>query len=472
MSLRQLLLAALALPLALAPAIAQQPPTRPSPILPMPAAGAPLTLGAAEELLVQRNLALLAARRGIDLARAQRLVASAFPSPTVGIATTAGQFNETTSGRVVGVRGVGPTNDLGLSLTAVIERGGKRELRTRAAEAGIGVAEAQLLDTLRTQVFTLRQAYLNALLARANLDVALANRASLDRTEALLRRQSEAGAIPEGDLIRFQAGRLQFETDVVNGGQLFAAAVAQVAAILAADPAAATFRPDFGRAGRGPGLPGPVAYDLRGSLAAPGALGLTREQLLAGVDSRPDVVAALRGAEQARGNTAVAEAGRFRDVTVGLGGNRTRLNQNFPDSSQQLRANDTFGLNFSVPIFTSRLVEGNIQAAQAQQGQAELNAEAARLQARADFAAAWAGLEAARALSASFADAALRRAEEAYQITERAYLAGGRSLVEVLDALRTLNATRVAVNQARAGLLLALANLEQASGVQGVFPRP
>ena len=76
-----------------------------------------------------------------------------------------------------------------LGLTFVIELGGKRELRTRAADEQIGAAEAAVLDTLRGQVFQLRQAFIQGLAARANLDVALANRASLDRTEALLRRQ-------------------------------------------------------------------------------------------------------------------------------------------------------------------------------------------------------------------------------------------------------------------------------------------
>jgi len=41
----------------------------------------------------------------------------------------------------------------------------------------------------------------------------------------------------------------------------------------------------------------------------------------------------------------------------------------------------------------------------------------------------------------------------------------------VLDGLRVLNATRIQANQARYAYLLALAQLEQASGVSGVAPR-
>ena len=66
---------------------------------------------------------------------------------------------------------------------------------------------------------------------------------------------------------------------------------------------------------------------------------------------------------------------------------------------------------------------------------------------------------------------ALNRAEEAYRSTEQAYLAGGRSLIDVLDALRTLNATRIQANQARYAYLLALAQLELATGVSGIAPK-
>ena len=50
----------------------------------------PLTLDRAERLLFERNLALVAARRGVDAARAQRLVASSLPPPQVTVGSTLG----------------------------------------------------------------------------------------------------------------------------------------------------------------------------------------------------------------------------------------------------------------------------------------------------------------------------------------------------------------------------------------------
>lgn len=501
--------AALACLLAAGPAPAETRAAPPPGMAPLPVGpeARVLTLEEAERRLVENNLAVIAARRGVDAARAQRLVASSLPPPQVTIGNTTAQFNETTRQSFHGARLLSPGNNIAVGLQVLIERGGKRTLRTRLAEEQIGAAEALVLDALRTQLFQLRQAFLGALLARANLEVALANRASLDRTEALLRRQLRDGAIPESDLLRFQASRLQFEQDVTGNAQAYAAGVAAVAALLAADPAA--FQPGAGTLdalgirpsvpaalapppGRGrpaassppPGpasapttvqtILSPIAFDLRGRLDQVPSLGIGRDELAQAVASRADVVAAARQAAAANANRALAEAGRYRDVTVNGTWLRSRLPQDLPVSgnpNETIVANDQFGLSFSVPIFTSRIVEGNVGIAAAQQGQAEAQARAALLQARSEFAAAWAAYEQSRALLGLYAGGALARAEEAYRSTEQAYLAGGRSLLDVLDALRTLNATRLQANQARHAYLLALANLEQATGVAGIAPR-
>lgn len=415
-------------------------------------AQAPLTLADAEARLVEQNLSIIAARRGVDAARAQRLVAGSLPPPDLLVGSGVGQFTEARKTGPQGLRGTGPGRDLTVGLSVLVERGGKRTLRSLIADRQIDAAEAQVLDTLRTQLAALRQAFVAGLLARENLDVALANRGSLDRTEALLRRQLRDGAIPEGDLLRFQASRLPFEADVTNNRQTYAAAVATVAALLSVDASAAP------------------AFALRGRLAA-ADLGISRDALAAGIATRADVVAAARQAEAAQRSRELAEAARSRDVSVVGTYTRSGLSQDLPDSRNRLQAVDQLGVSLSVPIFTRRIVEGNVGVATAQQAQAELAARAVLLGAQSDFAAAWAGYEQARALAALYDGGALNRAEAAYRSTEQAWQAGGRSLLDVLDAARTLNATRVAGNQARAAVLQALVQLELASGVAGVVPR-
>ncbi|TCH98054.1 TolC family protein [Roseococcus sp. SYP-B2431] len=461
------------------PALAQAPPpTARQPreagagmqALPLPGQPRVLTLAEAESRLIERNLTVVAAQRGIDAARAQRLVASSLPPMQASIGNTIGEFNETRRNGLQGARLHGPGNNINIGLTVLVELGGKRELRTRFADANIAVAEAQVLDALRIQIFALRQNFIAALAARANLEVALGNRGSLDRTEALLRRQVQDGALPEGDLLRFQASRVPFEADVTTAAQAYAAGVAQVAVALALDAAAP---PPPAPPGRDPlrvALPA-LAIDLRGRFDIAPEIGVARGTLGDAVQSRPDVVVAARQASAAGANTSLAEAQRWRDVTVNGGWGRSELSQDLPNSSQPLIASNQFTLNLSVPLFTRQITRGNIGAAQGQQAQSEALARNALLQARADFATAWSACEQARALLRLYTGGALNRAEQAYRSSEQAYLAGGRSLLDVLDALRTLNATRVAANNARANYLTALAQLEFATGVGGLAPR-
>ncbi|MES2713540.1 MAG: TolC family protein [Pseudomonadota bacterium] len=421
-----------------------------------PAVAAGITLAEAEALLVERNLTVLAARRGVDIAAAQRLVADTNPAGSLGYGQTTGQVNERTRfGGYNGARYISPLNNLSFSLTVTIERGGKRELRTRLAQEQISVAEAQVLDALREQIFALRIAFIQGLQARANLQVALTNRESLGRTELLLALQVREGAIPEADLLRFQASRLPFEQDVAAATQTYAASVAQVTALLGADASRA----------------GASGYDLRGRLEGERALDIPRATLAEAIASRPDVLAAQRSASAAGANTRLAEAGRSRDVSIGGSATRTELSQDLPSGSTTPRGTNTLGLSLSVPIFTRRITEGNIAVAQAQQGQAQAQADNGLAQAQADFAIAWASYEQARSLLALTTGTALRRAEDAYRATEAAYLAGGRNLLDTLDALRTLNATRVAANAARAAYATALMMLERTSGVDGLAPR-
>lgn len=455
----------------------------------VPISSTALSLETAEKLLIERNLSLVGSRFGVDAARAQRLVASAFPSPQITFGNTSAQFNETQRSSFDGFRGIGPQNNFSAGLNMVVERGGKRALRTRVADESISVAEAQVLDALRVQIFALRQAFLAALQAKSNFNVATSNIESLDRTENLLRRQLRNGAIPEGELLRFQASRIQFDADVSTTSQSYGQAISQLASLLAMTLAAPSERslrsnqsggvvqPDGGasnateRSSQAPRLPS-MGLDVTGLLSATRSLPISHAELSSSIQNRADVIAASRQASAAAANRLLAEAGRSRDVTFSLNFNRSRMAQNIPQTAgSAVYANDQIGVSASVPIFTQSIVNGNIGLAGAQHSQAEANARQISIQAQSEFASAWENFQQARSLLALYNTRTIRTAEAAYQSTERAYLAGGRTLLDVMDALRTLNATKVATNNARYAYLISLANLENSTGASGILPK-
>src|SRR3989441_12356404 len=173
-----------------------------------------LTLENAEQLLLQHNLAVIAARYGVDNARAQLLIAAVRPNPTLTLG--AESFDLAAPGKHLFSNSTSAANRLyTVRLDQVLERGNKRGLRTEAAALQVQAAEAQVLDTIRTQLLQLRQAFYMAVLARENVRVARENLDLTTDTERLIKTRVSAGDAPEWDLIKFQASKVQFQRDLV-----------------------------------------------------------------------------------------------------------------------------------------------------------------------------------------------------------------------------------------------------------------
>jgi outer membrane protein TolC len=73
-----------------------------------------------------------------------------------------------------------------------------------------------------------------------------------------------------------------------------------------------------------------LAIDVRGRFDTAPDIGVARGTLGDAVQSRPDVVVASRQASAAGANTSLAEAQRWRDVTVNGGWGRSELSQDLP----------------------------------------------------------------------------------------------------------------------------------------------
>src|SRR5215831_980494 len=195
-----------------------------------------LTLDRAEEILLQNNLTIVAARYGVDIARAQRLVASMRPNPTLTLG--AEQFDVGHPFQfIVSTNSNAAANRVYTSrYDQVFERGNKRELRTSAANFQLQSAEAQVLDATRTQMLQLKQAFLNALLARDNLRVADENLALINSTEQLIKLHVSTGDVAEWDLIKFQSNRVQYQRDLVTARLTYQQSTRDLLNLMGAEP--------------------------------------------------------------------------------------------------------------------------------------------------------------------------------------------------------------------------------------------
>jgi cobalt-zinc-cadmium efflux system outer membrane protein len=415
-----------------------------------------LTLESAIEILLRNNLSLTAARYGVDIARAQRLTASYKPNPTLTLG--AEQFDFTGNEVSCAFCNLVTTNSNSAAnrtytfrYDQIFERGDKRRLRTEAADLQLKAAEAQVLDATRQQLFQLKQAFYSAVLARENLRVADENLYLIESTEQLIKLHVESGDTAEGELIKFQTNKVQYQRDLVTSQLAYQQAARDILNILGAEPKNIVSLTTTGGVAPLPRLLADAPIDVIGELKVEPIAVSPEELHHTAVESRPDVIAATRNVEAAQRTVDLAYALRHRDVDVG-------------GEYQRLGSENTFGVVVSIPLFVHNNHQGEIDQAVAQLLQAKTQLNQVRLQAMTDVDKAYKAYEMAQKLLQIYNGETLGKAEEAFRIAGVSYKEGATSLLELREAQRVYNQTRVGANQAHFDYRLSIYQLELATG--------
>lgn len=434
-----------------------------------------LTLAQAEQLLLQRNLAVMAARYQIEANRAARLLATFRPNPTLTLG--AEQFN--LSDKFFHNLAHTDSNSAAASTYTVrydqlIERGGKRELRTALADFQLKATEAQMLDAVRAQLFQLRQAFTSAALARENLLLAEDTQKQYEQTIRLTAAKVENGDLAGVELYRAEAATLQYTQAVQQARTSYQQAARDVLNLLGARAEEVaggdTAQADAATERRGDAaiVPASFVVPVRTATAFPEELrdapleidfklddrpvGQTLGDLRRmALDGRPDVLAARNLLEAAGKGVSLAQSQRVRDVSVGT-------------FFQKVGSDQTLGVNVTIPLFVYNKGLAAIAQAEAQRDAASALARQAELQVSTDVEKAWLAYQAARRTLDIYNSTTLERAGKLRAIAAFSYKEGAINLLELLDAQRTYNQTINAYNQARADYQLALWQLEQATG--------
>jgi cobalt-zinc-cadmium efflux system outer membrane protein len=425
---------------------------------PMPEVDIPrqLSLQKAEEILLQKNLALTAARYGVDVARAQRLIAGLRPNPTITFG--AEQFDFTGSDFSRAFHDLVTTNPNSAANRTytfrydyILERGNKRELRTAVAESQLQAAEAQLLDATRQQLFQLKQSFYTAVLARENLRVADENIYLINSTEQLIKLHVDTGDTAEWELIKFQSNKVQYQRDLFTAQLSYQQSVRDVLNLLGAQPSNVVAMVPISQTNPGPSLLADAPVEVVGDLGLkPVDLSLA-EFRQAAFDRRPDAVSARHNVEAAEHALELANALRHRDVDVA-------------GEYQRLGSENTFGVTVSVPLFLHNNHRSEISQAVAQLAQAKAQLAQVQLQVLTDVDKAYKAYESSRRMVQLYTRETVSKAEESFRIAGVSYKEGATSLLELSDAQRTYNQTRVAYNQAHLDYRMSLFQLELATG--------
>lgn len=376
-----------------------------------------LSLAEAQRIAFQRNWDLLAAKSGIDLATAQLIVAKEFPNPNLSWTTM--KIDPRGNGTPLGNSVWDRSYDTIVSVSQLVEIGGKRHARQASARAGITGARARFFDARRSLDQGITKAYVAALFADENSSVLNESARSLRREAEIAETRFKAGDISDSD-------RKQIENSAdVFDLQAKSAEASSVQARIAVEVLMAVKQP------KGRWIP-------EDSLER---LGIVESVADAhpGPGVRPDVMAAEADLRRAQSDLDLQKAIRIPDPTVSLLYERNPPGPPGPD---------TLGLGVSFPLPLWNHNRGNILAAEATKQQSALALGKIGAQAQADIATAEVAYQEARQRFQRYQDQIRPRSAQVRQSIAFAYSRGGASLVDLLTAERDDNNVRLATAQA------------------------
>lgn len=401
-----------------------------------------LTLAVVEARVAACHPDVRAAELVLRTATADQQTAGQGPNPqlTVGAGSV---------GRSVGAGALwNKTFDHQLRVDQLIERGGKPMLRRVMAQAQRDASEADYAQVQRQALAATRKAYFDLSAALSRLQETRSAAALADSSRNALQRRAAAGDTAPLDATRFGLEALRLHADLRQAEADVQTQRQQLAQLIGAtEPGAADITPvdrldDFTIA----------------------AVGLSDASL---PSWRPDVQAASKRVLAAQAARDLARAMRTRDVSVGLQLDRFPVSDANPSGT-----GNTVSVSLGVPLFMRHAYDG-------ENARAEADVQAAREAelrvsngARQDAERAWHQWRAAVDRHDIVARELLPAAERVTAGAELAYSKGATSVLDLLDARRSLHVARIELINASADRAKAAADLDAAVPRSPFAPAP
>jgi cobalt-zinc-cadmium efflux system outer membrane protein len=411
--------------------------------VPVPAAApvmpGAITLAEAMSATLQADPKLRAAMEAIRQAEGDRVTSSLAPNPTVQI-----------NGDFLPLRTFTPAKPGGPPELDVIGSWsidwwlfGKRAAAMTNAEIGVAVSNADYCDQVRQRLANTASTYYDVLEARAMLQLAEEDLASLRRAERITVQGVKFGGSGTIEAERIRLSVLTAQTEERTRGTALKTAKAQFRAAI--------------------GFPGEMsATDAAGGLdiSAPAAPLPLAEAVAMAEHNRPDIVSLRRQVEKARSAIAVERTKARAQVTPALGYQYQWQESNgVPDAPSY-----TAQMGITVPLFDRN--QGNIAKAQSVLAQSCYNLQAQLVQAEADIEQAVGEFQAAEENATAIGPAQLAAARSVRDRTLAAYSLGGKTLLDVLDAERAYRDTHRTYILSQSAYWHALYRLNAAVGQQ------
>jgi cobalt-zinc-cadmium efflux system outer membrane protein len=364
-----------------------------------------LTLAQVEELVARNNRELLAARRALESADAQTAIAGARPNATFSVNSTS---------IASGTQGA----DTVFRIDQPFERGDKRALRLDAASGLRRAAQRDSLDVLRQQLAAARGAYFDLKQAEERAQVLDETAELFGGTLRAAQIRLKAGDLAAADVAKVEVDQGRAQNDARAARADLARAQLALAYLVGEETA---------------------ATELKASDPWPAPQRADAAVLAEAVEARPDVQAAKARVEAAERLRDLARAQRTRDITLGA------QYEHFPGTNPA----NSVGFGISVPLFTGYDFSGDIRKAEVERYAALDQLERVRAVAMGELRRAASDLDSAAERMDRFDSSLLAAAGRSSEAVEFAFRRGASSVLEVLDARRTLRAVRLEALAAR-----------------------
>jgi cobalt-zinc-cadmium efflux system outer membrane protein len=393
----------------------------PDPRKPVPAKPGAFTLARVVDTARAKNLTLLAAERNLRAVKAQEIQAGVRQNPYLGVVGT--DVTEPSDA-------ANPFN-YSVQVSRLFERGNKREWRLEGAKATTAQTRAQLEDTTRTTILTLKTAFTQMLVAKASLQLASASLKEFQREVDIAHDRFSAGDLSKIDFERLDLQLASFEAEESTSIVALHQASDQLQTLMGVETPSADF-------------------DIIGDIVPPAVAQTQAELLQAALDKRPDYRAARFGVDAAEANRKLVFANGTTDPTL-----EAEYDRSGPENSAG------FSVNIPLRIFDRN--QGNKKTSTFQADASKFTAAAAHNQVISDVDQAWVGYTQAKRLSDRYNDHYLNEATDVLSIAQFAFEHGGLALIDYLDAVRNTRVTNTAALSAYQQTWLAIHQLSAAS---------
>lgn len=379
------------------------------------------------------NPTLKADQINVQEMKAEEITAYLRPNPQFALSTDGTQI-----ARYQGVWKPTTGTQVSPNFSYLHEREHKRELRRESAQEGTQIAASQHQDLERNLLFTLRTAFVQTLQAKAVLDVTRQQLDYYDHIIDISRERFKDGDLARIDLDRIELQRVQYESDLQTAEVNLRTSKIQLLQLL-------NDRTPMDQ------------FDVRGPFDFSDQLQPLETFRQIGLDSRPDLKAALESIQQANTNHKLAIANGSTDPT--FGGWYT-----YNPSFNNPYAHQTIGASVSIPLRIFDRNQGEKQRTQLDIGRNQQLTDATRALVFSDVDSAYAQVNSNVILLRPYKEKYLAQAVRVRETVTYAYQHGGASLMDFLNAQSDYRNVQLAYLQLIGAYLTAASQLNLAVG--------